>query len=210
MELSWCAPSRTNGRESNNVVESPPARAEAAASRARTSGLRTDIDRSVDVEARPGIGRAGDEDVAAGVHRPGMAAGAVGEDDHAVRTDAGRSPVAGRAGGHATRGHLEGVAALAGNTRFAARQIVAVAVLAVGEIPPGVPHQVAVELRVVRIEDSALVDAGAEERELPVHHPGAHGGVGPGDRLVDRIGAGWIDGLEQERVRLTCDRNRRV
>src|SRR5205814_1787662 len=269
MELSWCAPSRTNGRESNNVVESPPARAEAAASRARTSGLRTDIDRSVDVEARPGIGRAGDEDVAAGVHRPGMAAGAVGEDDPAVRTDAGRSTVArpaehlraperpggvaqhgrsiagelgpatvavavraggavpggrravgnrepgegdfrgqrkievsraadlrrhrvtgvardgrgdddlaeevrlvgtdaaggragaagqvarrrrrlraamaGRAGGHATRGHLEGVAALAGNTRFAARQIVAVAVLAVGEIPPGVPHQVAVE-----------------------------------------------------------------
>src|SRR6266478_6280471 len=94
MELSWCPPSRTNGRESNSVVESPPARAEAAASRARTRGLRTDIDRSVDVEARPGIGRTGDEDVAGGVHRPGMAAGAVGEDDPAVRTDAGRSTVA--------------------------------------------------------------------------------------------------------------------
>ena len=118
--------------------------------------------------------------------------------------------MAGRAGGRATRGHLERVAALAGDTRLAARQIVAVAVLAAGEIPPGVPHQVAVELRVVRIENSALVDAGAEERELPVHHPGAHGGVGPGDRLVDRIGAGWIDGLEQERVRLTCHRNRRL
>src|SRR6267378_2105933 len=334
MELSWCPPSRTNGRESNSVVASPPARAAAEASRARTNALGTDIDRSIDVKARPGIGRTGDEDVAAGVHRPGMAAGAVGEDDPAVRTDAGRHAVArtaerlrgperprrraqrgrgvagelrpaavavaartgravpggrcavgdgepgegdgcgkrviemsravdlrryrmaGRAtdrrgderlaeevrlvgadaaggsaaaagqvarwsrrlraavargaGGRTPCGHLEGVAALARNRRLAAGEVVPVAMLAIGEVPPGVPHQVAVELRVVRIEDSALVDAGAEERELPVHHPGAHGGVGPRDRLVDRIGAGWIDGLEQERVRLTRHRNPRL
>src|SRR5215470_15282480 len=97
MELSCDPPSRTKGRESNSVVALPSARAPPAASRARTSALRTDIDHSIDMEAGSRLGWAGDDDHALWRDRLGMAAGAaVGEGGFRVR-GGGRQAMAGPA-----------------------------------------------------------------------------------------------------------------
>src|ERR1700736_3695371 len=74
-----------------------------------------------------------------------------------------RAPVAGRAGGCTVGAHLERVALLARGARFSAGEVGAVATLAPGEVPVVAAHQVAVELRIVRIHDSALVGDRAEE-----------------------------------------------
>src|SRR5204863_5770486 len=100
-----------------------------------------------------------------------------------------RPTVAGAAGGRAARGNPERVALLTGHAGLAARKIVSMAILASGEAPAGLADQVAVELPVMRVEDSALVDPGTEEGELSLHHPRARGRIRPRDRLVHGVGA---------------------
>jgi len=58
-------------------------------------------------------------------------------------------------------------ALLAGNARLPSREIVAVAMLATSEVPAVGRHQVLVELGIVRIEDSTLVDAERNNESRP-------------------------------------------
>src|SRR3954464_8080833 len=166
-------------------------------------------------------------DLVAGTARHGRGDEGLADDVRLVRANPGRrrvgvagyvprrrrrlsAAVARRASRGAIGRDLKDVAGLAGNPCLGAREIGAMAALAEGEVPVLRGHEVHVELGIVRIQDPALVDAGAGVRHPAVHDPRARLVEGGGHRLVHGVGLGRVDDIPERRAGLARHGHRRA